>query len=57
MVRRGGVEPPHPKAQRPQRCVSTIPPPAHKCGIKYPTPKSRTEVYLIYRKTINLSKG
>ncbi len=28
MVRRGGVEPPHPKAQRPQRCVSTIPPPA-----------------------------
>lgn len=29
MVRRGGFEPPHPKAQRPQRCVSTIPPPAH----------------------------
>ncbi len=29
MVRRGGFEPPHPKAQRPQRCVSTVPPPAH----------------------------
>ena len=35
VVRRGGVEPPHPKAQRPQRCVSTIPPPAHiKSGLK-----------------------
>lgn len=35
MVRRGGFEPPHPKAQRPQRCVSTVPPPAHiKSGIK-----------------------
>ncbi len=40
MVRRGGFEPPHPKAQRPQRCVSTVPPPAHiKSGIKCPTQK------------------
>ena len=40
MVRRGGFEPPHPKAQRPQRCVSTVPPPAHlKSGKKWSNSK------------------